>query len=301
MNARPAIIETRIDAARTRAAEYLELTKPRVTAMVLVTTLAGYYLGAAGSFESIVALNLLIGTALASGGTLALNQFIERDTDAMMDRTRLRPIPDKRIEPTDALWFAVIATVAGLGYLMLTVNWLSAAVTSAIAISYLFAYTPLKRVSWSCNIVGAIPGALPPVAGWAAARGSLGLEPWLMFGIMFLWQLPHSLSIAKIYRADYKRARLWLIPLDREDSYPENPVIVVSSIILLVVGALPTLMGFAGVVYLITSIALGCAMLASAVVLVRGPETAAAARRVMFASLFYLPVVLLVMVLDRVS
>jgi protoheme IX farnesyltransferase len=301
MNARSAIIETRIDAARIRVSEYLELTKPRVTAMVLVTTLAGYYLGAAGSFESIVALNLLIGTALASGGTLALNQFIERDTDAMMDRTRLRPIPDKRIEPTDALWFAIIATVAGLGYLVLTVNWLSAAVTSAIAISYLFAYTPLKRVSWSCNIVGAIPGALPPVAGWAAARGSLGAEPWLMFGIMFLWQLPHSLSIAKIYRADYKRARLWLIPLDRENSYPENPVIVVSSIILLVVGALPTLMGFAGVVYLVTSVALGCAMLAAAVVLVCGPETAAAARRVMFASLLYLPVVLLVMVLDRGS
>jgi heme o synthase len=300
MNARTATIETRLDAARARLGEYLELTKPRVTAMVLVTTLAGYYLGAGPGFESIVALKLLIGTALASGGTLALNQYIERDTDAMMDRTRRRPIPDKRIEPVDALWFAVVATVAGLGYLLLAVNWLSAIVTAAIAISYLFAYTPLKRVSWSCNIVGAIPGALPPVAGWAAARGSLGLEPWLIFGIMFLWQLPHSLAIAKIYRADYKRARLWLIPLDRDNSYPENPVIVVASIVLLIVGALPTLMGFAGVAYLITSLALGGAMFASAVVLVRGPETAAAARRVMFASLFYLPVVLLVMVVDKV-
>jgi protoheme IX farnesyltransferase len=300
MNARPAIFETRFDAARFRAAEYLELTKPRVTAMVLVTTLAGYYLGAGSAFEAIVALNLLIGTALASGGTLALNQYVERDADALMDRTRHRPIPDKRIHPGDALWFGVLATAAGLGYLLLTVNWLSAVVIAAIAISYLFAYTPLKRVSWSCNVVGAIPGALPPVAGWAAARGTLSLEPWVLFGIMFLWQLPHSLSIAKIYRADYKRARLWLIPLAGENRYPENPVIVVSSIILLVVGALPTLMGFAGVVYLVTSIALGCAMLASAVVLVRGPETAAAARRVMFASLFYLPAVLLVMVLDRV-
>jgi protoheme IX farnesyltransferase len=300
MNARPAIIETRLDAARARLGEYLELTKPRVTAMVLVTTLAGYYLGSAGAFEPIIALNLLIGTALASGGTLALNQYIERDTDAMMDRTRHRPIPDKRIEPIDALWFAAVTTIAGLGYLVLTVNWLSAAVTGAIAVSYLFAYTPLKRVSWSCNIVGAIPGALPPVAGWAAARGSLGIEPWLMFAIMFLWQLPHSLAIAKIYRADYKRARLWLIPLDRDNSYPENPVIVVSSVILLVVGALPTLLGYAGNVYLITSVALGCAMLWPAVMLVRGPETAAAARRVMFASLFYLPAVLLVLVLDKV-
>jgi protoheme IX farnesyltransferase len=300
MNARPAIVETRLEAARTRVGEYLELTKPRVTAMVLVTTLAGYYLGAAGAFESIVALNLLIGTALASGGTLALNQYIERDTDAMMDRTRLRPIPDKRIEPVDALWFAILASVTGLGYLLLTVNWLSAVVTAAIAISYLFAYTPLKRVSWSCNIVGAIPGALPPVAGWAAARGSLSLEPWLLFGIMFLWQLPHSLAIGKIYRADYKRARLWLIPLDRDNSYPENPVIVGASIVLLVVGALPAFLGYAGVIYLVTSVALGCAMLAPAIMLVRGPETSAAARRVMFASLFYLPAVLLVMVLDKV-
>src|ERR1700676_5614451 len=131
MNARPAIIETRFDAARIRAAEYLELTKPRITAMILVTTLAGYYLGAGGAFEATVALNLLIGTALASGGTLALNQYVERDTDAMMDRTRHRPIPDKRIEPSDALWFGVLATAAGLGFFQLTVNWLSAAVTAA--------------------------------------------------------------------------------------------------------------------------------------------------------------------------
>jgi heme o synthase len=300
MSTRQAILEHRFDAARTRAAEYLELTKPRVTAMVLVTTLAGYYLGAAGSFDAVVALNLLIGTALASGGTLALNQYIERETDAIMDRTRHRPIPDKRIQPIDAMWFGILATAFGLGYLLLSVNALAASVTAAITLCYLFAYTPLKRISWSCNIIGAIPGALPPVAGWAAARGSLGLEPWLLFGIMYFWQLPHSLAIAKIYRSDYKRARLWLIPLDRDNSYPENPVIVVSSIILIIVGAMPTLMGFAGIIYLITSAALGIAMLMPALLLVRGPETAAAARRVMFASLFYLPAVLLVMVLDKV-
>ena len=300
MSARPALIATRRDAVRHRLAEYLELTKPRVTAMVLVTTLAGYYLGAAGAFEPFVALNLLIGTALASGGTLALNQYIERATDAMMDRTRHRPIPDQRINPSDAMWFGAITTLGGLGYLLLTVHWLSAAVTAAIAASYLFAYTPLKRTSWSCNIVGAIPGALPPVAGWAAARGSVGVEPWLLFAIMFLWQLPHSLSIAKLYRADYRRARLWLIPLDRDDTYPENPVIVVSSIVLILVGALPTILGYTGIAYLVTSLALGGAMLGAAIALVRGPETAAAARRVMFTSLFYLPLVLLVMVLDKI-
>lgn len=300
MNARPAVIETRLEAARSRVSDYLELTKPRVTAMVLVTTLAGYYLGAAGSFEIAVALSLLIGTALASGGTLALNQYIERDTDAIMNRTRYRPIPDGRVEPLEALCFGGAAAIAGLVYLLYEVNWLSAAVTTAISVTYLFAYTPLKRVSWSCNIVGAVPGALPPVAGWAAARGSLSIEPILLFGLMFLWQLPHSLAIAKLYREDYKRARLWLIPLDSDERHPENPLIVCASIALLIMGALPTLMGFAGVTYMIVTTVLGCAMLAAALVLVRGPETATAARRVMLASLLYLPVVLLVMVLDKV-
>jgi heme o synthase len=301
MNARPAVIETRLEAARGRVADYFELTKPRVTAMVLVTTLAGYYLGAAGAFSFAIALNLLAGTALASGGTLALNQYLERDTDAMMRRTRYRPIPDQRIHPTQALWFGALATVVGLAYLVGTVNWISAAVTAAITLSYLFAYTPLKRVSWSCNLVGAIPGALPPVAGWAAARGTLSVEPWVLFGMMLLWQLPHSLAIAKLYRDDYKRARLWLIPLDRgDDQHPENPVIVGASVLLLVMGAMPTLMGFAGTIYLVIAAALGIAMLAAAVALVRGPETAAAARRVMLVSLMYLPIALLAMVLDRV-
>ena len=300
MNARSATLETRIEAVRGRAADYLELTKPRITVMVLVTTLAGYYLGAAGSFETTVALNLLIGTALASGGTLALNQYIERDTDAVMNRTRHRPVPDKRILAVEALWFGLIATTAGLLYLLLTVNWLSAGITAAIPITYLFAYTPLKRVSWSCNIVGAIPGALPPVVGWAAARGGISLEPMVLFGIMFLWQLPHSLAIAKLYRDDYKRARLWLIPLDNENRHPENSVIIGASLILLAVGALPTLLGYAGVAYLVASMVFGCAMLVPAIVLVRGPETASAARRVMLISLLYLPVVLLAMVLDKV-
>src|SRR5690349_19793214 len=277
MNARPAILETRLETARGRAADYFELTKPRVTAMVLVTTLAGYYLGAAGAFEFAIALNLLAGTALASGGTLALNQYMERDTDAVMNRTRYRPIPDKRINPAEAMVFGTLLTIGGLVYLGFTVNWLAAAVTAAISASYLFAYTPLKRVSWSCNIVGAVPGALPPVAGWAAAHGSIAsAEPWVLFAMMFLWQLPHSLSIAKLYRDDYQRARLWLIPLDRgDDHHPENPVIVSASIVLLAVGAMPTLMGFAGTTYLAVAAVLGAAMLAAAAALVRGPETAA--------------------------
>jgi protoheme IX farnesyltransferase len=300
MNAREIAIESRAELYRNRLGGYLELTKPRVTSMVLVTTLAGFYLGAVGSFDISVALNLMVGTALASGGTLALNQYIERESDAFMKRTRYRPLPDGRLTPPEALWFGLLASASGLVYLLLTVNWLAAAVTASITAIYLLAYTPLKRVSWVCNLVGAIPGALPPVAGWAGARGSLSAEPWVLFGIMFLWQLPHSLSIAKLYRDDYERAGIRLLPEPRNGRALENPVIIAASIMLLAVGALPTLMGFAGTTYLVVAGVLGIAMLACGIVLVSGPETAAAARRVMFASLIYLPSVLLVMVLDKI-
>ncbi len=300
MNAREIAIESRAELSRNRLGGYLELTKPRVTSMVLVTTLAGFYLGAAGSFDLAVALNLMIGTALASGGTLALNQYIERESDACMNRTRYRPLPDGRLRPSEALCFGLIAGAGGLVYLLLTVNWLAAAVTASITTIYLAAYTPLKRVSWMCNLVGAIPGALPPVAGWAASRGSLNAEPWVLFGIMFLWQLPHSLAIAKLYRDDYERAGIRLLPEPRNGRALENPVIIAASIILIAVGALPTLMGFAGTTYLFVAGIFGLGMLACGIVLVSGPETAAAARRVMLVSLLYLPSVLLVMVLDKI-
>ncbi len=300
MSAPDVAIESRPATARNRLGDYLELTKPRVTSMVLVTTLAGFYLGAAGAFDLAVALNLMVGTALASGGTLALNQYMERESDACMKRTRYRPLPDGRLRPPEALWFGLLTGAVGIVYLLLTVNWLAAAVTASITATYLFAYTPLKRVSWMCSLVGAVPGALPPVAGWAAARGRLGAEPWVLFGIMFLWQLPHSLSIAKLYRDDYERAGIRLLPEPRNGRAPENPVIIAASIALLAVGALPTVMGFAGMTYLVVAGILGVAMLACALVLVSGPESAAAARRVMLASLIYLPSVLLVMVLDKI-
>ena len=177
MNAKVAIAESAITLPRGRVSDYFELTKPRVVLMVLVTTLAGFYLGGRAGFDVTLALNLLAGTALAAGGTLALNQYVERDTDAMMDRTRNRPLPDMRMRPAEALTFGVIATVAGFVYLTLATNLLCTAVTAAITIVYLGVYTPLKRYTWMCNIVGAIPGALPPVAGWAAAHGGLSWEP----------------------------------------------------------------------------------------------------------------------------
>lgn len=285
---------------RNRVAAYFELTKPRVLAMVLLTTLVGFYLGSAERFDLWLALNTLAGTALAAGGTLALNQYFERGIDALMLRTQHRPLPEGRLSPPEALVFGVVATLAGCAWLWAAANLLSAAVTAAIALLYLFAYTPLKRVSWICHAVGAVPGALPPVAGWAAASGRLGVEPLILFLIMCLWQLPHSLSIARLYQSDYARAGISMLPLKGGRGNPVDRLILLDCGALIAAGALPTLLGFAGRVSLLVAVALGVMMLAFGLRLARNPNAAAAARRVMFASLLYLPIVFLVIVLDRV-
>ncbi|HWJ40661.1 MAG TPA: protoheme IX farnesyltransferase, partial [Candidatus Limnocylindrales bacterium] len=228
-------------------------------------------------------------------------QYVERDTDAMMDRTRHRPLPDMRMRPTEALVFGVIATTAGLVYLALATNLPCAGVTAAIAIVYLGAYTPLKRYTWMCNIIGAIPGALPPVAGWAAARGGLSWEPIILFAIMFLWQLPHTFAVARLYRTDYARAGIHLLPQDNSrGGNASNPIVIAGSLGLIAVGVIPTMLGFAGIPYMVVAVALGVWMLAFGVAMVRAPGNSKAARRLLLASLVYLPIVLLVLVLDRV-
>lgn len=300
MSSEVAAITNPLAFARDRMMAYYELNKPRVLTMVLITTLAGFYMGSAGAFEVADALKVLAGTALAAGGTLALNQYFERDTDAMMMRTRDRPLPSRRLTPIEGLLFGLLTSVAGLVYLWHAVNPLSATVTSAITLLYLAAYTPMKRYSWMCHVVGAVPGALPPLIGWAAARDSLSPEPWILFGIMFLWQLPHSLSIARIYQDDYTRAGMSLLPRERPYGNPANLLMLTATVALVAFGTLPTWMGFAGRIYLVTAVILGALMLYHAMKLVRGTVTEAGARRVMLLSLIYLPAVLLVMVLDKV-
>ncbi len=282
------------------AAAYFELAKPRVLTMVLITTLAGFYMGSGEQFGFVLALNLVIGTALAAGGTLALNEYAERDTDARMDRTRHRPLPSGRLRPIDALMFGVVTALAGILYLWLKVNPLSAMVTGAIAALYLGAYTPMKRVIWLCHVIGAVPGALPPVIGWAAARNGLGGEPLILFAIMFLWQLPHSLSIARLYQRDYARAGIHMLPERGRYGDPANLLTVAAALALLVVGLMPALMRFAGLLYVPVAVVLGAVLLFRCLQLVLGGSTSAAAQRVMKVSLAYLPVVLLAMVLDKV-
>lgn len=283
-----------------RAADFFELTKPRIVFMVLITALVGYYAGSAGLPNYIRLLQMLFGTALAAAGTLTLNQFLERDIDGIMDRTKRRPLPDARVQPQDALWFGILLTLAGLSYLALSVNLLSALVASAITISYLLIYTPMKRYSALCLPVGAVPGALPPVIGWVAARGDLSVDAWVLFAIMFLWQIPHTLAIAYLYREDFAKAGIQFLPVVDPDGASTNRQVLLHCGALWVVSFLPTLIGISGSTYFIAAFFLGAAFLLSGVKLVLTP-TRSSARRLLFASLIYLPMLLLVMAWDLVS
>jgi len=282
-----------------RAADYFELAKPRVVLMVLITAFVGFYLGSAEVPNYLRLLQMLFGTALAAGGTLALNQYLERDTDALMERTRRRPLPDGRVQPREALWFGIALVLAGLGYLALAVNLLSMLVTGFITLSYLALYTPMKPRSSLCMLIGAVPGALPPVIGWTAARGSLDVIAWVLFAIMFLWQVPHTLAIARLYCADYAKAGIQFLPVIEPDGASTNRQVVSHSAALLAVSLLPTLLGAAGAVYFIVAFVLGVGFLVYGIRLVL-QSTLKRARQLLFASLIYLPVLLLIMALDRV-
>lgn len=277
-----------------RSRDFLALTKPRVVLMVLVTTSVGFYLASDGAPDWLRLLSTLLGTALAAGGTIALNQFLEREVDARMERTRRRPLPQGRLRPGEALGFGVAITGAGL-LLLLAVGPLAAFVTAATVGLYLFAYTPLKRRSSLCLIAGAIPGALPPVTGWVAARGEFGAGVWVLFGILFLWQLPHTLAIATLYREDYARGGIRLLPASRAGAEAQA---LAGCLALLVVGLLPTLIGLTGQVYLLGALALGAGILGCGILEALSPSRGAA-RRLLLASLIYLPTLLILMTLDK--
>lgn len=299
MTLRTATLAMERPSVRQRAVDYIALSKPRVVVMILAVTVAGFYMGASQTLDWLSLLHVLIGMALASGGTLALNQFMERREDAVMKRTQGRPLPDGRILPTSAFTAGLISVVVGHVYLWVTVNFLAMAVTAATAITYLLWYTPLKRKSTFCSIVGAIPGALPPLTGWAAARGTLGQEAWIIFAMMFLWQLPHALAIAIVYCEDYKRAGFQLLPVLHPDCHSTGRQIVTNCLALLGVALLPTLIGMTGPIYFVAMCVMGLGFLAF------GLETAltrtkASARRLVLASLVYLPLMFIVMAFDKI-
>ena len=280
-------------------ADLVALTKPRVVLMILVTTVVGYYVGLIGAPDYARLIHLLVGTALAAGGTLALNMYWERDVDGLMERTRLRPLPDGRLAPLEALLFGAAVTAAGLVYLAAFVNVASAAVTTATFALYLFAYTPLKLRTPLCTLVGAIPGALPPVTGWVAARDDLGVGAWVLFAILFLWQLPHTLAIGRLYQDDYARAGVRLLPvIDAQGSSTERQIMT-GCLALLAVSLLPTLVGLAGGVYFAGALVLGLGFVTLGAWQAAVPSLGGA-RRVLYASLLYLPALLALLAFDKV-
>lgn len=285
--------------ARGRAADFVLLAKPRVVLMVLVTTLVGFHVGSAGVADPWRLLHVLVGTGLAAAGSLALNQLLERDVDRRMERTRRRPLPDRRLHPTEALCFGLSLTLAGPLYLAFTISWLSAAVVAVTAASYLLAYTPLKRRSPLCTVLGAIPGALPPVTGWVAARGEFGAGAWVLFGILFLWQLPHTLAIAWVYRRDYAQADLQMLAVVDPEGGSTCRQVLVSCTALLAAGLLPSLIGITGPLYFLGALLLGVAMLACGLGLAL-TRSVSNARRLVYASLVYLPALFVLMALDKI-
>jgi protoheme IX farnesyltransferase len=283
---------------RQRLTDYLALTKPRVVLMVLITTFVGYYLGSTAGLDLLPLFHALAGTALAAGGTMALNQLMERQRDSQMLRTRHRPLPEGRLAPGEALVFGLGLTIAGLAYLQWTVGPLPSGLTAAIAATYLLVYTPLKPVTSLCSLVGAVPGALPPVVGWAAARGGVGFEAWLLFAIMFLWQVPHTLAIGTLYRDDYARAGIRVLPVVDWSGTSSGTHSVTNCLALLPVALTPTLVGMAGTLYFLAALVLSAGLLGTAIALKR-TGTPADARRLLLASLLYLPLLLAVMALDK--
>jgi len=281
-----------------KLAAYSELTKPRITFLVSLTAAAGFCMGSASGIDYLRLLNLSIGIALLCSGISALNQYMERDLDGLMRRTQARPLPAGKLSASQAAVFGVALSVIATIYLALVINGLSALLGVATLASYLFIYTPLKTKTTLSTVFGAFPGAMPPFIGWAAARGQIGVEAWILFAILFLWQFPHFLASAWRYRDDYARAGIKMLPVVEPEGKVTSQQIVMYTLLLVPVSLLPVAVGIAGSVYLVGAAVLGIGFLffSAKAALVR---TTWQARRLLLASVLYLPALFALMVLNR--
>ena len=278
--------------------DLVELVKARLTLLVLLTTAVGFYLGAENPINYAALLHTVLGTAAAAAGAAALNQWWERKLDALMHRTRTRPVPAGRMRPRDAVVLGAALSIFGVGYLAFVCNALSAALAAITIIIYVFAYTPLKRVSTFNTALGAVPGALPPMIGWAAARGTLNAGAWMLFAILFFWQLPHFFAIAWMYRDDYARAGFQMISSDDRTGERSASQSVFFCMILFVIAGLPAFLGIATVFYLLAELILGGIFLAAAMRFLKTRATSDA-RRLFITSIIYLPLLLGALVLSK--
>jgi protoheme IX farnesyltransferase len=283
-----------------RASHYVALAKPRVVLMILLTTGVAYHTASSGISSYRVLLSTLLGTALAAAGALSLNQYVEREIDGRMDRTRERPLPKGRLRPIEALVFGALATCAGVAYLMIAATPLAACVTLLTALLYVCVYTPLKPRTALAPLIGAIPGALPILTGWSAACGRLDLGCVVLFALLFLWQIPHTLAIARLHQNDYARAGILVLPVVDPLGRTTERQIIVGCLALCAASLLPTLIGLEGTLYFFGALALGAGFLICGVAHARAP-CRTSARRVVLGSVIYLPLILVLLAIDKIG
>ena len=284
--------------ASERVAAYVELTKPRITFLIVLTSAAGFGLASRRGVDYVALLSALFGIAMLSSGIATLNQYAERDLDGLMRRTANRPLPTGKIAPWEALAFGAGLTVFAEIYLLVLVNPLSAFLGLTVIAGYLFGYTPLKTRSSLSTVVGAFPGAVPPLIGWTAATGTLSIEAWVLFAILFLWQFPHFLAIAWMYREDYSRAGILMLPVVEPDGRLTAQQIVVYTLMLVPVSLLPTVLGVSGRVYFFGALLLGLLFLYSSV-RAAFSMSRQQARQLLLASVLYLPLLFILMVANK--
>jgi heme o synthase len=278
--------------------DYIQLTKPRITFMVIVTTFIGFILGSAGPIDYLLLLHTIFGTALVAAGASTLNMVLEWDVDARMRRTENRPIPAGRITVLQALSFGSILSGAGLIYLLVLVNPLTSVLAAITIALYLFAYTPLKRKTSLCTVVGAVPGAIPPMMGWTAVQGSIGFQAWWLFSILFLWQLPHFLAIGWLYREDYARGGFPMLPVTDTEGVQTSRQVIINTVALIAISLLPAFLRLSGVLYFAGALILGIMFLIMGIRLWQ-TKSNLSARQLLLASVLYLPLLLSLLVLDK--
>lgn len=285
-------------AVRGRLVDFYELTKPRMNFLVVVTTMVGYYMAAHGPADWLRVIYVLLGTALTAAGSSVFNQYVERSLDLRMRRTANRPLPAGRIKPADALLFGLALSLTGIAVLVLFVNVLTAVLGALTLLLYVFVYTPAKRWSSLCTIIGAIPGAIPPVMGFTAVQNAITPQALALFAILFFWQMPHFLAIAILYRDDYARGGFKMLPVVDKDMAMTGRQIILYSLSLVTISLMPALLNMAGVVYFAAALMLGIAFTGFGLVCARS-KTRADARQLFLASIVYLPAVLAALMLDK--
>lgn len=292
------IEDTKAIGLKEKLAAFLELTKPRIAFMLVLTSAAGFYLGSKGSFDFLLFINSTIGITLLAFGVATLNQFIERRTDALMERTAKRPIPTNKVSPAEALIFGLILTVSAEIYLAVLVNPLTAILGLVVIVGYVLLYTPLKTKTSASTAIGAIPGAMPPLMGWTSSANEITLGAWVLFALLFLWQFPHFLAIAWMYKEQYRKAGILMLPVVEKEGTITATQIVTFTLMLLPISVAPYFMGFAGLIYLIGASVLGLWFLFSSIQTARA-KSVEQARKLLLVSVLYLPVIFALMVFNH--